>query len=118
MLCTLLKRRAFGSPDVLDDYDNGENLGPRRLSPLVQWDTIERAYPRYPEIKDVEMRESERNCWVDLRPYANTAPYTVNETASIQVRIYIDGQQSFLCTLRTLTFIFIHYSEPTDCSEL
>jgi chloride channel 7 len=85
MLCTLLKRRAFGSPDVLDDYDNGENLGPRRLSPLVQWDTIERAYPRYPGIEDVDMRESDRNSWLDLRPYANTAPYTVNETASIQV---------------------------------
>lgn len=85
MLCTLLQRRAFGSPDVLEDYDGPQqNLGPRRLSPLVQWDTIERAYPRYPTIDDVDMRDSDRNCWLDLRPYANTAPYTVNETASIQ----------------------------------
>ena len=84
MLCTLLQRRAFGNPDDLDDYDGCEALGPRRLSPLVQWDTIERAYPRYPTIKDVEMRPIDRNCWLDLRPYANTAPYTVNETASIQ----------------------------------
>lgn len=85
MLCTLLQRRAFGSPDVLEDYDGPQqNLGPRRLSPLVQWDTIERAYPRYPTIADVEIRDSERNCWLDLRPYANTAPYTINETASIQ----------------------------------
>ena len=96
MLCTLLQRRAFGSPDVLDDDfddpidgnpDGGpspQNLGPRRLSPLVQWDTIERAYPRYPTINDVDMRDADRSCWLDLRPYANTAPYTVNETASIQ----------------------------------
>jgi len=84
MLCTLLQRRAFGNPDVLDDYDGCESLGPRRLSPLVQWDTIERAYPRYPTIDDVDMRPIDRNCWLDLRPYANTAPYTVNETASIQ----------------------------------
>jgi len=89
MLCTLLQRRAFGSPDVFSD-DNShegvcESLGPRRLSPLVQWDTIERAYPRYPTIHDVEMRDSDRDCWLDLRPYANTAPYTINETASIQV---------------------------------
>jgi chloride channel 7 len=85
MLCTLLQRRAFGSPDVLEDYDGPQqNLGPRRLSPLVQWDTIERAYPRYPSIHDIQMRDSDRNCWLDLRPYANTAPYTVNETASIQ----------------------------------
>lgn len=84
ILCTLLQRRAFGNPDLLEEYDGCESLGPRRLSPLVQWDTIERAYPRYPRITDVEMRSIDRNCWVDLRPYANTAPYTVNETASIQ----------------------------------
>ena len=91
MLCTLLQRRAFGPPVALDDYERDEggceNLGPRRLSPLVQWSTIERAYPRYPTISDVEMRHGDRNCWLDLRPYANTAPYTVNETASIQVCI-------------------------------
>ena len=99
MLCTLLERRAFGQPDVLSDYNiprslsggnlagyGSQNLGPRRLSPLVQWDTIERVYPRYPQIEDVEMRNADRNSWLDLRPYANTAPYTINETASIQVR--------------------------------
>jgi chloride channel 7 len=99
MLCTLLQRRAFGSPDVLEDYDASENLGPRRLSPLVQWDTIERAYPRYPAIENVDIRESDRNCWLDLRPYANTAPYTVNETASIQVRSNqgVSHVQCFFC---------------------
>jgi chloride channel 7 len=101
MLCTLLQRRAFGSPDALDDYDNSEALGSRRLSPLVQWDTIERAYPRYPTIDDVEMRESDRNCWLDLRPYANTAPYTVNETASIQrtYRLFRTLGLRFLCVV-------------------
>merc|ERR1712194_446451 len=64
--------------------DYAELLGPKRLSPLVQWDTIERVYPRYPKIQDVEMRNADRSCWLDLRPYANTAPYTINETASIQ----------------------------------
>jgi chloride channel 7 len=92
MLCTLLKRRAFGSPDVvLEEYDhaNGscESLGPKRFSPLVQWDTIEREFPRYPTINDVDMLNPDRDCWLDLRPYANTAPFTVNETASIQVSI-------------------------------
>eukprot|EP00592_Proboscia_alata_P028268 CAMPEP_0194446072 /NCGR_PEP_ID=MMETSP0176-20130528/128221_1 /TAXON_ID=216777 /ORGANISM="Proboscia alata, Strain PI-D3" /LENGTH=994 /DNA_ID=CAMNT_0039272717 /DNA_START=152 /DNA_END=3137 /DNA_ORIENTATION=- len=100
MLCTLLQRRAFGDPGVLSESaytpndpdspnNNGNNsdisrLGPKRLSPLVQWDTIERVFPRYPTIEDVEMRPNDRNCWLDLRPYANTAPFTVNETASIQ----------------------------------
>eukprot|EP00529_Nitzschia_sp_RCC80_P005006 CAMPEP_0113455330 /NCGR_PEP_ID=MMETSP0014_2-20120614/8320_1 /TAXON_ID=2857 /ORGANISM="Nitzschia sp." /LENGTH=932 /DNA_ID=CAMNT_0000346757 /DNA_START=220 /DNA_END=3018 /DNA_ORIENTATION=+ /assembly_acc=CAM_ASM_000159 len=99
MLCTLLQRRAFGNPDLLDDYDNSDNLGPQRLSPLVQWDTIERAYPRYPTIDDVDMRDSDRECWLDLRPYANTAPYTINETASIQrtYRLFRTLGLRFLC---------------------
>lgn len=102
MLCTLLQRRAFGSPDVLEDYEGPhQQLGPRRLSPLVQWDTIERAYPRYPTLADIEMRESDRNCWLDLRPYANTAPYTVNETASIQrtYRLFRTMGLRFLCVV-------------------
>jgi len=102
MLCTLLQRRAFGAPDVMEDYDEpNKNFGPRRLSPLVQWDTIERVYPRYPTINDVEMRESDRNCWLDLRPYANTAPYTINETASIQrtYRLFRTLGLRFLCVV-------------------
>jgi chloride channel 7 len=104
MLCTLLQRRAFGPPDALSDYDEGggcDSLGPRRLSPLVQWDTIERVYPRYPTIDDVDMRAGDRNCWLDLRPYANTAPYTVNETASIQrtYRLFRTLGLRFLCVV-------------------
>jgi chloride channel 7 len=102
MLCTLLQRRAFGPLDAMDDYDGlsgggYDSVGPRRLSPLVQWDTIERAYPRYPTIKDIEMRNGDRNCWLDLRPYANTVPYTVNETASIQVRRLFSRDCFALC---------------------
>lgn len=103
MLCTLLQRRAFGSADAVADYDGmqEQQLGPRRLSPLVQWETIERAYPRYPTLADVDLREGDRNCWLDLRPYANTAPYTVNETASIQrtYRLFRTLGLRFLCVV-------------------
>ena len=131
MLCTLLQRRAFGQPhDVNNGHyhsnsdgsvDYAELLGPKRLSPLVQWDTIERVYPRYPTIDDVQLRPGDRNCWLDLRPYANTAPYTINETASIQVRasfiilygicLLYDTQSLTLCTP-------IQSSEHTACFEL
>jgi len=85
-LCILMQRRAFGSPDVLEYYGISEQgmFSSVRLSPLVQWDTLERTYPFYPTLDDIEMREEDRSCWLDLRPYANTAPYTINETASIQ----------------------------------
>ena len=102
MLCTLLKRKAFGSPDALSAYNESGLSGvPKRLSPLVQWDTLERVYPRYPTIDDVEMRSADRNCLLDLRPYANTAPYTVNETASIQrtYRLFRTLGLRFLCVV-------------------
>jgi chloride channel 7 len=126
MLCTLLQRRAFGSPDVFNDEDAPhegvcESLGPRRLSPLVQWDTMERAYPRYPTIGDVEMRDGDRNCWLDLRPYANTAPYTVNETASIQVSTITCLLLDTAClalSLLDLTQLFFRFVRGhTVCSE-
>lgn len=111
MLCTLLQRRAFGSIDEMVEYDGlstrGSDIGQRQLSPLVQWDTIERAYPRYPTIKDVEMRSGDRNCWLDLRPYANMVPYTVNETASIQV-----SQLSFCRGLFTLSISRLFCTVP------
>jgi chloride channel 7 len=79
VLCTLLLRKAFGDFD-----DPGIAIGPKRLSPLVQWATIQRAYPKYPTIEDVDLLTAERNRVLDLRPYANSAPYTIHETASIQ----------------------------------
>jgi len=85
MLCTLLQRKAFGNPDLVSNYEESAlPSGPKRLSPLVQWDTMELVYPKYPTIEDVDLRSADRNALLDLRPYANTAPYTVNETASIQ----------------------------------
>mmetsp|Transcript_687 Transcript_687/g.965 ORF Transcript_687/g.965 Transcript_687/m.965 type:complete len:937 (-) Transcript_687:8-2818(-) len=103
MLCTLLQRKAFGNPEAYGDYDDSElpSTGVKRLSPLVQWDTLERVYPRYPIIEDVEMRSGDRNCLLDLRPYANTAPYTVNETASIQrtYRLFRTLGLRFLCVV-------------------
>jgi len=102
MWCTLLKRKAFGNPDLMSNYDEGGlSSGPKRLSPLVQWDTLERVYPRYPTIDDVDMRSADRNSLLDLRPYANTAPYTVNETASIQrtYRLFRTLGLRFLCVV-------------------
>lgn len=85
MLCTLLQRKAFTAATAVDD-GNGQGLSTRAkaISPLVQWDTLERVYPRYPSVDDIELRSTDRDCLLDLRPYANTAPYTINETASIQ----------------------------------
>ena len=103
MLCTLLQRRAFCRNKegyMTDDYKDGFWQS-KRLLPLVQWETIEKAYPNYPSIDSVELRPGDRHNWIDLRPYANTAPYTVNETASIQrtYRLFRTLGLRFLCVV-------------------
>lgn len=121
VLCTLIHQRAFGSPHVLLDFNDESgggggvddeprhfrqqqqpHLGPTRLSPLVSWERIERAYPHYPTISGAPVLQAvDRASWLDLRPYANTAPYTVNETASIQrtYRLFRTMGLRFLCVV-------------------
>ena len=43
-------------------------------------------YPRYPQSENIEISEADRDLYVDLRPYSNTAPYTIQETAPVKVR--------------------------------
>ncbi len=59
----------------------------RRLSPMISWKTLECVYPRYPEVGELALSEAERDRWIDLRPYIDSAPYTINEHASVQVRL-------------------------------
>ena len=64
-----------------DLFDNAES---NLLSPLVAWEKLEGCYPRYPDIKSVVPAAADRDKLVDLRPYINTSPYTVHESASVR----------------------------------
>lgn len=56
----------------------------RKLSLMpLPWDWLEGLYPHYPSIQDVNISPEERGLWLDLRPYVNTAPYVIHESASI-----------------------------------
>eukprot|EP01036_Dinobryon_divergens_P022196 gene22196-30436_t len=50
----------------------------------VNWGTLECVYPRYPQIFQLSVDDSSRNDWLDLRPYIDSSPYTINEHASVQ----------------------------------
>eukprot|EP01038_Epipyxis_sp_PR26KG_P004229 gene4229-6005_t len=77
VVCTLIKHRAFGSP-------TSDPTSSKRISPLVNWGTLECIYPRYPDINDLVISDSDRLFWLDLRPYIDSSPYTINEHASVQ----------------------------------
>lgn len=93
-LCILLKQRAYGKPVSLANSESiisnyltvNEGDKEERFLPLIQWEVIEKAYPKYPSIAEIRISAACRECFVDLRPYMNTAPIAVREAASISVR--------------------------------
>lgn len=91
-LCILLQQRAFGRPkkesSLTEDYNvlsNYLSCEDEKFLPLVQWQTLEKSYPTHPSVSDLRIGDSDRECLVDLRPYANTAPVTVQESSTVSV---------------------------------
>mmetsp|Transcript_85904 Transcript_85904/g.168043 ORF Transcript_85904/g.168043 Transcript_85904/m.168043 type:complete len:963 (-) Transcript_85904:51-2939(-) len=77
-LCTLMKLKAFSSPVV------GGQPGQLAPAATVFHDTLERTYPNYPRIEDIILTPTEMNCYLDIRPYMDTSPYTINASSSVQ----------------------------------
>lgn len=81
-LCMTLFHRAFAPPG--EDPESRNDLKTRALSPLLSSAIFERAYPRYPKVEELSITETDRDCWLDLRPYTDTAPFTVQDCTSVQ----------------------------------
>ncbi|OWZ21547.1 Chloride Channel (ClC) protein [Phytophthora megakarya] len=44
---------------------------------------MEGSYPRFPSINDIQLDEEERDLWMDLTPYMNPTPHTVQEQTPV-----------------------------------
>jgi chloride channel 7 len=53
VLTTLIKHKAFGPP-------NSDPNSAYRISPLVNWGTLECIYPKYPQIEDLTVSDTDR----------------------------------------------------------
>lgn len=89
VICTLLKHRAYSPMEGLGSSNSFSNLQDAgapasRLSPLVNWGTLECIYPNYPDLEDFQLTDRERLYWLDLRPYLDASPFIINERASVQ----------------------------------
>ncbi|CAN0559660.1 unnamed protein product, partial [Ectocarpus sp. 12 AP-2014] len=101
-LMLLLHQKAFGpvGTELGDEQQNSRSAARQQqgrgggsanayanaslgISPPISWGAMERIYPRYPTIESVDLSDAERRMWMDLRPYVNTAPYVINESASL-----------------------------------
>eukprot|EP00039_Didymoeca_costata_P014963 m.247499 g.247499 ORF g.247499 m.247499 type:complete len:870 (-) comp16127_c0_seq1:85-2694(-) len=84
-LAVIYKKKAFGTPRENFVVPNLFSSSESELqSPLILWEELEHWYPKYPEFdspKNVP-NEIERKMIVDLRPYMNTSPNTIHESAS------------------------------------
>ena len=65
-ILTLLKKKAF--------LNNSQLLKP---------DDFREFYPRYLKLKDINIRDDERNYELDLRPYMNLSPYSLTENSNL-----------------------------------
>ena len=50
----------------------------------VSWTRLGATYPRFPKIRDCDITPSDRECWLDLRPYINSGPHVIHENTSLQ----------------------------------
>lgn len=55
-----------------------------RVSPLVNWGTLEKYYPNYPDIDDLTLTSEDREAWLDLRPYMERGPHILYSNTSLQ----------------------------------
>jgi hypothetical protein len=74
-LLVLLAQRHWAQGSV-EDSDMPEPL------PVLPLLTIEKEYPVYPRLVDVEISTDDARCLLDLAPYVQIGPYTMNEHAS------------------------------------
>jgi len=71
-LIILLKQKIF--------FDRSQGR-PRRHRLTIK--DFRDAYPRFPPIRNINVSHRERDCYIDLRPFMNPAPYTIQERSSL-----------------------------------
>jgi chloride channel 7 len=99
------------SKSLLENAGTSESEMILAPAATVFYDTLERPYPRYPQIRDIRLEPHEmvspsppllppllsdlspsflpfalpsQDFWIDLRAYMDTAPYSINQSASVQ----------------------------------
>lgn len=108
-LCTMLKLKAFSKPIFDENSEEAQSVRRSSMrkssmrsgstsaqlpptpkgevmlsnSVMISYDALERTYPKYPQIDEVDLSEEDMRSWLDLRNYMETAPFTMNENASV-----------------------------------
>ena len=84
-----------------------------KFLPITGWDVVEGSYPKYPKVTDIRIGPRERDLLVDLRPYANTAPVSVQETATVNVSAVYLWKHSIALAQCSSFFSSVHIFQRT-----
>eukprot|EP00040_Diaphanoeca_grandis_P014466 m.73424 g.73424 ORF g.73424 m.73424 type:complete len:826 (+) comp24557_c0_seq1:164-2641(+) len=79
----LFQKKAF-SENVVEGALDDTEFPIENLSPVIDWNELEMPYPRFPPLETVPPSAEEREKVIDIRPYINTSPYTIHESASVK----------------------------------
>jgi len=88
-LCGMLKQKAYSTPlldrknpsGVAKTLDGGMILGE---AATINYESLERTYPNFPDAKSVKLSDREMNFWLDVRQYMDPAPPTVSKDVTIR----------------------------------
>jgi len=50
---------------------------------VITLDDFRKVYPRYPEINEVVLRKEQEEMYIDMEPYMNPLPYTIQQNATL-----------------------------------
>ena len=84
-LCGLLKLKAYSTATTEPRRSDGGIV--LQQAATVFYDTLERHYPNFPDVKSIKLSEHEMNFWLDVRAHVDPAPIVVNQNTSIS-RVY------------------------------
>ncbi|RHX99267.1 hypothetical protein DYB36_003616 [Aphanomyces astaci] len=84
-LCVMLQRKDFSlnKPDPYTRKPAGEESFLYNEQYALSYRDIESTYPRYPSITDIRLDSTERDLWMDLTPYMNPTPHTIQDQTPV-----------------------------------
>lgn len=84
-LCVLLQRKDFfiDKPTPFTRRPAGDTTVLFNDQYALSYRDLESTYPRYPMIQDIKIDDDERDLWMDLTPYMNPTPHTVQDQTPV-----------------------------------
>jgi CBS domain-containing protein len=84
-LIGLLKNKAFSTPTKDGTLPDGGII--LQQTATIPYDTLERPYPNFPDIKNIKIQDRDLNYWLDVRQHMDGSAPMVADCTSIR-RVY------------------------------